>query len=137
MAVRGSSYTTEDFDIAYAHDEANIEKLVAALKPYHPRLRVQGEPSGVAFKFDARAIKNGGNFTLLTDAGNVDLLAHVDGFRDYADIKSCAGYVDAFGSEIAVLSIDGLIRAKRAAARPKDLLVLPELEVLKEAQERR
>ena len=34
--------------------------------------------------------------------------------------------------ECRVLSLDALITAKRAASRPKDLLVLPELEALRE-----
>jgi hypothetical protein len=37
-----------------------------------------------------------------------------------------------FGIECRVLSLDALIIAKRAAGRPKDLLVLPELEALRE-----
>ncbi len=39
--------------------------------------------------------------------------------------------------ETNVLSISGLIRAKKAANRVKDQLVLPELEVLLEAEKRR
>jgi hypothetical protein len=137
MAVHGSSYATEDFDIAYARGTENIQKLVTALKPLHPRLRVQGQPDGMAFPFDERTIANGGNFTLLTDAGNIDLLARIDGFQNYAEVKASSQPVEAFDCEMAVLSIDGLIRAKRAAARPKDLLAIPELEVLKEAQQQR
>lgn len=137
MVAHGSSYVTEDVDIAYARDRENIEKLVAALKPFHPRLRVQGEPEGVAFPFDARTIANGGNFTLLTDVGNVDILAHIDGFSNFEELQRASQRIEAFGHDVAVLSIDGLIRAKRASARPKDLLAIPELEVLKEAQEHR
>jgi hypothetical protein len=36
-----------------------------------------------------------------------------------------------FGDDCAVLSLEGLIRSKRAAARPKDLLILPEIEALR------
>ena len=39
------------------------------------------------------------------------------------DIKRC---------EVKILSVDGLILAKQAAGRTKDLLVLPELEALRE-----
>jgi len=41
--------------------------------------------------------------------------------------------MNLLGNDVRVLSIDGLIAAKRAAGRPKDMLVLPELEALKEA----
>ncbi|MEO6590421.1 MAG: hypothetical protein ABIP06_14070 [Pyrinomonadaceae bacterium] len=42
-----------------------------------------------------------------------------------------------FDYDIKILSIDGLIKSKRAAGRTKDLLVLPELEALKELLESR
>ena len=41
--------------------------------------------------------------------------------------------VELFGVPCAVLSLDKLIVAKRAAGRPKDNLILPELEALWEA----
>jgi hypothetical protein len=40
--------------------------------------------------------------------------------------------MELFGFEARVLSIEGLILAKRAAGHPKDLLVLPELEAMQE-----
>lgn len=39
---------------------------------------------------------------------------------------------ELYDRDIRVLSIDALIKAKRAAGRDKDLLVLPELEALQE-----
>ncbi len=35
--------------------------------------------------------------------------------------------MELFDFDIKVLSLNGLIKAKRVAGRPKDLLVLPEL----------
>ncbi len=43
--------------------------------------------------------------------------------------------VELFGRSFAVLTLDALIRSKKAAGRPKDLQVLPELEALREAIE--
>jgi hypothetical protein len=40
------------------------------------------------------------------------------------------------GTSFRVASIDSVILSKRAAGRPKDLNVLPELEALKELQEK-
>jgi len=42
--------------------------------------------------------------------------------------------VELFGYRFAVIDIGKLIMAKRAAARPKDLMALPELEAIREAQ---
>jgi len=41
--------------------------------------------------------------------------------------------INFFELKIRILSLDGLIQAKRTANRPKDLLVLPELEAMREA----
>ena len=42
--------------------------------------------------------------------------------------------VELFGHQFAVMDISKLIIAKRAAGRPKDLVALPELEAIQEAQ---
>lgn len=42
--------------------------------------------------------------------------------------------VALFGYRFAVMDIGKLIIAKRAAGRPKDLVALPELEAIQEAQ---
>jgi hypothetical protein len=97
-------------------------------------LRVEGEPEGLSFVFDVRSILNGGNFTMMTDIGDVDILATIAGLGDYEKLSA---YVDEIavlpaGKPTRVLSLDGLILAKKAANRPKDLLVLPELESMRE-----
>ena len=43
--------------------------------------------------------------------------------------------VELFGHDFDVLTLEALIASKRAAGHPKDLLVLPELEALREATE--
>lgn len=40
--------------------------------------------------------------------------------------------MNLYGYEINVLSIEGLIKAKSAAGREKDLRILPELKAMKE-----
>jgi hypothetical protein len=44
--------------------------------------------------------------------------------------------VNAFGIRFRVLTLDGLIRARRASARPKDLAQLPTLEALADMKQR-
>jgi len=61
------------------------------------------------------------------------LLGEVAGVGNYEDIFSDSEIKELFGLPIRVLSIGGLIKAKTAAGRTKDLLVLPELEALREA----
>lgn len=136
VTAHGSAYLTQDLDAAYLHDRDNIRKIVAALAPLHPRLRVPGSQEGIPFPFDEQTLYNGGNFTLRTDAGDVDILAHVGGFYNYEEIKQFSQPMELYGEHVMVLSLEGLIRAKKAANRVKDQLVLPELEVLLEAEKR-
>lgn len=129
--VHGSSYVTDDLDICYARTEVNLARLAAALVPYRPRLR--GAPADLPFIWDAGTLRRGLNFTLRTDLGDVDLLGEVTGIGTFEQARQTSIMVTLFDVECAVLSLDKLIVAKRAAARPKDILLLPELEALREA----
>jgi hypothetical protein len=51
----------------------------------------------------------------------------------FDEVKAQSIQVEVFGREIATLSLPALIRAKRAAGRPKYLAAIPELEGLLEA----
>lgn len=127
----GSSHVTNDLDVCYARDRANLDKLAAALAPYRPRPR--GFPAELPFLWDAATLANGTIFTLTTDLGTIDLLAEVPGVGSFPEVLAVSVEVDAFDRRLRTLDLPSLIRAKKAAGRPKDLLVLPELEALLEA----
>jgi hypothetical protein len=134
ISAHGSSYLTYDLDVAYARTRDNIKRLSAALAPYHPHPR--DFPAALPFVWDEQTIKQGANFTLTTDLGNIDLLGEVAGIGGYEEARSQSVVMNLFDLRCQVLSLDALIIAKRAAGRTKDLLVLPELEALREvAQE--
>jgi predicted nucleotidyltransferase len=134
MVIHGSAYVTEDLDIVYARSDDNLAAIVRAVKPFRPRLRVSGEPDGVPFLFDASTLHAGMNFTLTTDKGDLDLLGEISGIGRYEDAMESSETIALFGRSYDVLSLAGLIRAKRAAGRPKDLQAVPELEHLLEIQ---
>ena len=73
-------------------------------------------------------------FTLTTDLGIIGLLAEVAGIGAYAEVHTASVAVDAFDRRLRALDLRALIAAKKAASRKKDLLILPELEGLLEAQ---
>ncbi|HEU4597977.1 MAG TPA: hypothetical protein VFS10_22815 [Pyrinomonadaceae bacterium] len=133
VTIHGSSYVTFDLDFCYDRDPENLSRLARALGPYHPRLR--GAPEGLPFRLDEETLRGGLNFTLATDVGDIDLMGEVAGVGDYAAALAASERVDLFGATFDVLTLEALIASKRAAARPKDLLVLPELEALREATE--
>ncbi len=132
--AQGSAYVTADLDLCYRRDEDNHQRRSDALRRFRPELR--GAPSGLPFRLDGATRKAGLNFTLTTTAGDIDLLGEVAGLGSYDAVKQHAETVELFDHEIWILTIDGLIRAKLAAGRPKDLLLVTELEALRALRDR-
>jgi predicted nucleotidyltransferase len=125
MRLQGSARLTEDLDFCYSRSKKNIERLARALKPYQPRLR--NAPEDLPFRFDAETIHRGLNFTLLTDLGALDFLGEVSGLGGYEAVKAAAEKIPIYGLNHLVLSISGLIKAKEAAGREKDMDAIKEL----------
>ncbi len=73
--LHGSARVTFDVDVVYSRTDQNIERLAAALAPHGPHLR--GAPRDLPFSWDARTSRNGLNFTLATNLGDVDLFGEV------------------------------------------------------------
>jgi predicted nucleotidyltransferase len=127
------SPATYDLDIFYSSRPENLGRLVAALRPFRPRLR--GLPTDAAFIWDEATPRKGSVLRLTTDVADLDLVAEVSGPGSFEEVKQTAVTVDAFGRCVQTLDLKSLIKAKRAAGREKDLRTLPELESLLEAGE--
>jgi predicted nucleotidyltransferase len=128
--AHGSAYITGDLDLCYSRKKENLQKLAQALAPFHPRLR--GAPPDLPFALDTNALRSGSNFTLTTDLGNVDVLGEVSGLGGYKEALSSSEDVELYGMRFSVLTLEGLIKTKKAAGRLKDRMLLPELEALLE-----
>lgn len=128
--VHGAARSTNDVDLVYARDRANIQLLVDAIRPHQPYLR--GAPPGLPFQWDERAIQAGLNFTLTTTIGDLDLLGEVTGGGTYEELLPFTEEKEAFGVRCRFVTLEKLIYLKRAAGRPKDLEVIAELEALLE-----
>lgn len=131
--LHGSARVTVDLDVMYNRDDSNIVRLVTALAPLEPYLR--GAPPGLPFSFSAATIKAGLNFTFDTAAGPLDLLGEMAGVGRYEDAVTHSSAMKITKDESLVIDLEWLIRAKRAAGRPKDLETLAELELLQELGE--
>ncbi len=131
--LHGLAGVTQDLDICYERTPENLKRLASAFKPHHPRLR--GAPPGLPFNLDADTLKRGMNFTLTTDLGDVDLLGELDGVGQFLNVSQAAESISIFNIPCRVASLNVIIQSKRAAARPKDLSALPELEALKELKD--
>jgi hypothetical protein len=125
--LRGSPSITGDTDVCYARDDGNLERMARALKELQASLR--GAPKDVPFLLDAQTLERGDHFTFDTDAGALDILGHPSGVPGgYEELERAADPMEiAMGLTVLVASVDDLIRMKRAAGRPKDLI---EVEVL-------
>ena len=128
--AHGSSRVTDDLDICYARDRANLKRLAAALAPLGPYPR--GAPPGLPFDWSAETLRAGLNFTLSTSVGALDLLGEITGGGDFARLLPHSLEITLFDREMLLLDLPWLIHVKRAAGRPKDFEVIAELEALQE-----
>jgi hypothetical protein len=126
--AHGSTQLTNDLDVVYARGPDDIGRLAGALSSHHPYLR--GIPPGLPFRFDAATIRLGLNFTLDTDFGPLDLLGEATGGGTYQALLAHTVTLDLFGGPCLCVDLPTLIRLKRAAGRPKDILALGELEAI-------
>ncbi len=130
----GSSYETNDLDICYQRTAENIKGIVKFLKSIDAKLR--GAPENLPFQLDEKAIRFGMNFTFKTSLGDLDFLGEISGAGSFEQLMKSAEPSDLYGMKIYVISLHELIRAKKAAGRPKDLMHLKELEAIKTMREK-
>ena len=130
----GSPTLTRDLDVCYARDRANLKALATVLARLHARLR--SVEADVRFPLDARALLAGDSFTLTTDAGDLDLVGTPSGTGGYEDLVRAAVDADLDGIVVKVVSIDDLIRMKRSAGRPKDLIEVEVLAAVRDEMDR-
>lgn len=130
----GSPIVTNDLDVCYARDRKNLEALAAALRELNARLR--GAPEDLPFQLEARALELGDRFTFVTDAGNLDILGAPTGTGGFSELVRTAREMDLGEMRVSVAAIEDLIRMKRCAARPKDLIELEVLSALRDEIER-
>ena len=127
-SLHGSAIITNDLDVCYDPDAANLRTLADILTSWEPYPR--GWPAGLPFFMDARTFRTTPTFTLTTREGDIDFLHRVEPIGGYAECYAAALLVPAFGVTVPTLRLQDVIRAKRFANRPKDLAALPELEAV-------
>lgn len=127
--LQGSAYLTADIDLCYARDQANLGAVVRALERFHPILR--GADRDLPFLFDAETLRKGLNFTFSTDVGDIDLLGEIAGLGFYEQVVKYSEELEIYDIPCRVLTLEGLIKSKKATGRQKDVLLLKELEMIR------
>ena len=128
--AHGSAHVTVDLDLVYRRSGENISRLVSALGPLKPYLR--GAPPGLPFRFDEDTVSRGLNFTLTTEAGDLDLLGEATGGGNYDALLPRSEVRQMGALECRFVDLSTLIQLKRAAGRPKDFERVAELELIQE-----
>jgi hypothetical protein len=121
--VHGHVRNTRDVDVLIEWTEENMRRLATAL----------GDLDATLFGGDAELLDvnprdpddlfNGGNFTLRTAAGGLDLFdpAEIPGGRPYDEMRPRAVEAVVQGVRIRAVGFDDLIRLKRESGRDRDL----------------
>jgi predicted nucleotidyltransferase len=126
MILQGSDYATVDSDFAVSTDPSNTQPIVRALASLRPHPHYATVDN---FIWDERSIF-GSAISMVTDAGDVDLLRVLPGVDSFDGLFERANIMTIFGETVRVASLNDLIAMKREANRPKDRNHVIELEAL-------
>jgi hypothetical protein len=120
--VHGHRRTTMDLDLTPDPGPENLRRLAVALeeleaRPTDPALAGGDVPATDPERLLVAAIVP----PLITRHGLVHVLKEPKGGRPFEKLRDAALVVEIDGVEVAIASLDDLIRMKRAFARPSDL----------------
>jgi hypothetical protein len=120
--VHGHRRTTMDLDLTPDPDPENLARLGAALaeleaRPVDATFDGAEIPAADPERLAVAAIVP----PLLTRHGQLHVLKEPKGGRAFADLREAALVVVLNGTEVAIVSLDDLIRMKRATGRPGDI----------------
>lgn len=128
-AAHGATRLTNDLDICYdAMDDKDVRALGALLRGWQAYPR--GVEAGLRFIMDDKTLRAAPVMTLTSTQGDVDVMDRISGVGDYKAAHAHSEEIEAFGLKFRILDLPSLIKAKRAAGRPRDFEHLPELEAL-------
>lgn len=121
--AHGHVRNTRDVDILIEWSAENTQRLAAALTELDAKLFGVDADLLDVDPHDPEDLLNGGNFTLRTVAGGLDLFdpGEIPGGRPYEEMRPRAVEAVVEGVRIRAVGFDDLIRLKREAGRDRDL----------------
>lgn len=121
--AHGHVRNTRDVDVLIEWSAENMRRLAAALGDLDAQLFGVDADLHEVDPHDPEDLLNGGNFTLRTVAGGLDLFdpAEIPGGRPYEEMRPRAVEAIVEGVSIRAVGFDDLIRLKRESGRDRDL----------------
>lgn len=128
-ALHGSPMATFDVDVCTTFEPENLARIIAALIPINPRLRMR--PDKMKLPLELNRLQDVKNLSLLTDLGILDLLGELPHVCSYRELAGKTVNMDLGGFDCRVLDLQTLITAKKIAGRSKDQAALMHLHAIK------
>lgn len=136
VAAHGFPRATKDVDVVPAPGRDNLRRLHAALSELQAEPMEIGDfrPEELPVPFAPEGLDEGGNWTLRTRAGRVDVMQWIPGIDEgYEQLRPRAIDEDVPGvGRVMFAGYDDLVTMKRTAGRPEDELDLLRLERIRE-----
>lgn len=125
VAAHGYVRATKDVDICPSPDPDNLRRLAEALADLEARMIGLDEFAGeFDLEPDFEGLQGGGNWTLNTKHGRLDVMQHIEGLGNdgggWRELAPRAVTRNFVGHECLFCSYGDLIKMKRAAGRPQD-----------------
>lgn len=114
VQAHGHTRTTQDVDLVPEPDQANLDRLGAALAELRAR------PVGTATPTPEVSLRLEGVLELDTDSGGVDVHMRPPGAPPHADLRARSLKLDLGDLQLLVAGRDDLIAMKRASGDPLD-----------------
>jgi hypothetical protein len=128
--AHGSALVTEDVDVCIRFDAPTVAGIQRALMDLHPVERMS--PARPPLSMEPGQYVGYRNLYVATDEGVIDFLGEITGLGTFERVAANALTLQLADFPVKVIGLADLITSKRALARPKDLRVARELELVLE-----
>ncbi len=131
--VHGCTYVTQDVDICCDFSAANLLALQRAISDLDPVHRMT--PGRKKLQLTEQTCGQFKNLYLDTKIGQLDCLSFIDGLGDYNQVKRASRLIEVENVKMCVMSLEALIKTKRALNRPRDREAILQLEAIMKHKE--
>jgi len=121
--LHDTGHTTIEVDICPSLADANLSKLADALRELGARLRIEGDPAGVAFDPHPAMLRDVEMMILITEEGPLDLCFAPAGFPNgYDSLSEHASVIVVGAVDVPVASLRDVVPRNGPQAAPRTSL---------------